>query len=286
MAELLSIVIVNYNTRDLLLECLASIYHSAEVDKLTDDLECIVIDNVSSDGSVEAVRARFLNVRLVANAQNRYFSAAYTQGIELAGGKYVLALNPDTIVQGHTLSQLINQMDSNPSIGAATTTMFFPSGEIQRNGSQSVTFAYLILNYTFLGKLFAGSKREWNERLWYADWDRKTQRPVGVLPGSCIIARKEIWKAIGGFDARMVQYFSDDYASHAIRQLGKQTVYLVSDGIIHHEGASAKQVSVWALRIYIHDLLVYTRLAFGRPAQWLLALLVMPTWFVQRLRAR
>src|SRR5262245_11463779 len=99
----LSIVVVNYNTRQLLLACLESIYASADRDNLTDLIECIVIDNNSSDDSLDAVRKAFPQVSLIANQGNRYFSAAYTQGIELASGRYILALNPDTEVQGRTL---------------------------------------------------------------------------------------------------------------------------------------------------------------------------------------
>src|SRR5215813_7565038 len=141
---LLSVVVVSYNTRELLIDCLASIYRSAVADNLSDKLECIVIDNVSSDGSVESVRMNFPRVSVVVNKQNRYFSAAYSQGIQMATGRYVLALNPDTVVQGHTLFQLVNRLDADPTIGAATTTMFFPDGRLQRNGSQSVSFLYLI----------------------------------------------------------------------------------------------------------------------------------------------
>jgi GT2 family glycosyltransferase len=276
----LSIVIVNYNTRQLLLDCLASIYRTAQAISI----ECIVIDNASSDGAVEAVRALFPQVRVVANTQNKYFSAAYTQGIELATGSYVLVINPDTLVQGQMLTQLVQQMDQQPEIGAATTTMYFPDGRLQRNGSETVTFGYLLLQYTFLGKLLPDAVRSINERLWYTDWDRTSQREIGILPGSCIIAPKPIWMKVGGFDARMLMYFSDDYLSRAIRAFGKQTMYLVSDGLIHYEGASAKQISARALLLYLRDLLVYTRLVFGRPAQIMLALLLLPTWIVQHLK--
>ena len=79
-------------------------------------------------------------------------------------------------------------------------------------------------------------------------------------------------------------YFSDDYVSRGVRRLGKQTVFLVSDGITHYEGASSKQISAWVLRTYLCDLLVYTGLVFGRPAQTILAVLLVPTWIVQRLK--
>lgn len=113
-----------------------------------------MLDNASYDGSAQAVAARFPQVRFVQNAENGYFSAAYTQGIQLAQADYVLALNPDMQVRGATLQRLLSALQADPSIGAATTTMYFPDGRLQRNGSRFPTFGYLVLNYTFIGKLY------------------------------------------------------------------------------------------------------------------------------------
>jgi GT2 family glycosyltransferase len=282
----LSIVIVNYNTCNLLLDLLESIYTNPNHSFL--QFECIVIDNASSDGSAAEIPARYPQVRFVANAQNRFFSAAYTQGIQQAEGRYILAINPDMVVEGNTLAQLVQQMDADSTIGAATTTMHSRDGELQRNGSRFVTLNYLLLQYTFWGKLLPQRFRAARDWLWYADWDRTSRRAIDVLPGCCIIASRETWAAVGGFDDRMLIYFSDDYVSRAVQRLGKQTVYLVSDGIIHYEGASTRIRRVLTprfLRIYFHDLLVYTRLIFGRPTQVMLAILLIPTWIVQRLKA-
>lgn len=277
----LSVVIVNYKTRQLTLDCLGSVFRTAN----GLNLEGIVVDNASDDGLFDVLRVQFPHVKRIANAENRYFSAAYNQGIALARGRYVIVLNSDMVVQGNTLAQLVRQLDADPSIGAATTPLFFADGRLQRNGSQTVTFGYLLLNYTFLGKLFPARKQTLDSWLWYADWDRTTRRAIGVLPGSCIIAPKTVWQAVGSFDERMPMYFSDDYLSRAVRKLGKQTEYLVSDGIIHYEGSSARRIKARALRLYMHDLLVYTRLVFGRAAQITLGVLMIPTWIVLRIKA-
>lgn len=282
----LSLVIVNYRTCDLLLALLESIYANACGLRL----ECLVLDNASYDGSAQAVTARFPQVRFVQNAVNRYFSAAYTQGIQLAQSAYILVLNPDMEVRGATLQQLLGALQADPSIGAATTTMYHADGRLQRNGSRFATFGYLLLNYTFLGKLYRLLlPRAWQalqDWFWYADWDRRTARLIDVLPGSAIIARREVWQAAGYFDARLKMYFSDDYFSWRVQALGLQTLYLPSDGILHYEGASAKQVNARALSFYMRDLIVYTSLVHGKPAAALLALLLTPTWLVQRLKAR
>src|SRR5688572_21931478 len=112
-----SIVIVNHNTRKMLLECLDSIFGRTQ----TVNYEAIVVDNESSDGSVEAVQTQFPQVKLIVNPIGRYFSAGNNQGIAIAQGRYIFALNPDTLVLGDTLGQLVRQMDINPDIGAGTT---------------------------------------------------------------------------------------------------------------------------------------------------------------------
>jgi GT2 family glycosyltransferase len=285
----LSIVIVNYKAKNYLLECLHSLYKTEGATPLT--IECIVIDNASRDGSVDAVREQHPQVRLTANSENLYFSRAYTQGLQQASGRYALVLNPDMIVEGDTLAQLVKQMDADPTIGAATTTMHFPNGELQRNGSRFVTFDYLLFQYTFLGNLLPKQLQNYRRWLWYAEWDRTTPHDIDILPGSCIIATRETWQLAGGFNNQMLIYFSDDYVSWTVqRKLGKRTTYLVSDGIIHYEGASTQQktkrkLTARYLRVYFHDLLVYTRLMFGRAAQGLLLVMVLPTWAVLRLKA-
>ncbi|GAB4545469.1 MAG: hypothetical protein OHK0023_03790 [Anaerolineae bacterium] len=287
MLPQLSIVVVNYRTKALLLELLQSIF-AADNGSLA--VEVIVIDNASGDDSEISVKQSYPQVKYYANSQNRYFSAAYTQGIQAACGEYVLVLNPDMVVRGKALLQLIEKMREDATIGAATTTTYFPEGSLQRNGSRFTSFGYLVWNYTLLGKLLSllwpARMKQMQADVWYADWDRTSDREVDVLPGCAIIARREVWLACGAFDTRMLMYFSDDYFSRQVQSMGKRTVYLVSDGIVHYEGQSAKQVSAWALRVYLRDLLVYTRLVWGRIAQVTLGILLIPTWVVQRLKAR
>ena len=161
----LSVVIVNYNTRQMTLDCLASIMTAAA------DLhvELILIDNASTDGSVAAIREAFPAAVVIVNQHNVYFSAACNQGLMAARGRYALLLNPDTVVQPGTLGQLVTYMDTNAQVGAATTTMRFPNGTLQRNGSQPAGFSYLAVHYTWLGKLFPRWRQALNNDLWYGD---------------------------------------------------------------------------------------------------------------------
>ena len=283
----LSIVIVNYNTRQLLLECLESIF--GRVQQVS--YEVIVVDNASADGSAEAVRAQFPDVVVIANTTGRYFAGGNNQGIKVAQGRYVLALNPDTLVLGDTLAQLVHHLDTHPDIGAATTIQYTADMQVLPNASRQVTYGYLLFQYTFLGKLFPGRLQAYRDWLWYAGWDRTTERDVGVMPGSCIIASQETWRSVQGFNEALLMYFTEDQLSGAVQRLGKRTVYLVTDGIVHYEGASTfhqetRTRTARSLNLYFHDLLAYTRLVFSRPAQVFLSLMIMPTWIFQRLMAR
>jgi GT2 family glycosyltransferase len=283
----LSVVIVNHNTRKLVLECLDSMFGRPQ--SIT--YEVVVVDNESSDGSVEAVREQYPQVKLIANPVGRFFSAGTNQGIAIAEGRYILALNPDTLVLGDTLGQLVRQMDANPDIGAATTLQYLPGKQLITNGSRQVTYRYLLYQYTFLGKLFPSQLEALRNWLWYKGWERTTQQDVGVLAGSCLIAARETWKTVGGFPEKLPFYFTEDYVTMKVAQLGKRTVHLVTDGIIHYEGATTfvagkRKLTRRYLNAYLRNLLTYTDMVFGRPAQFLLAALIAPTWIVQWLRAK
>jgi len=293
----LSLVIVHYRTPALLLTCLQSVIDHA--DDLV--LEVIVVDNNSNDGTVDKVRAQFPRVMLIASSVNYFFSEGNNIGIRSATGRYVLVLNPDMEIRGGALKQLVAAMDSDPdpaSLGAVSTSMYFPDGTLQRNCSDTHSYSYLVLNYTFLGKLLPNTLARLNRTLWYADWDRATARDVAILPGSCICATSARWQEIGGFNPAMPMYFSDSYACDLWRDQGLRLRYVITDGIIHHEGSAtrdelpsttahaqkAKRYRPFALTMYLRDLITYTRLRFGLVRAAILGVLLIPTYLVQRFR--
>lgn len=298
----LSIVIVHYRTPALLLTCLQSIADHAE--GVT--LQVIVVDNASGDGTPDLVRQQFPYVHLIDSAINHYFSAGNNIGIRAATGRYILVMNPDMELRGAVLRQLVAALDAEPDpamLGAISTALYFPDGRLQRNCSSAHSYHYLLINYTFLSKLLPHLARKLNDALWYADWDRMTDRAVEVLPGACICAPAMRWHELGGFDARMPMYFSDSAICDTWRTRGLRLRYVMTDGMIHHEGAATrdsvadidknialpivprKRYRAFALRMYLRDLITYTRLRFGRLPALLLAVLLIPTWILQRLRA-
>jgi len=164
----LSIVIVNWNVRDLLRRCL----HSILADSHTCPLEIIVVDNGSSDGSVEMVQAEFPDIHLIANAENRGFPAANNQGLAVAQGRYALLLNPDTEVVGDALATLVAFADAHPDVGMVGPQLLYPDGSIQSSRRRFPTLATGFFESTWLEKY---APRRLLERYECLD------RPAGVV---------------------------------------------------------------------------------------------------------
>ncbi len=285
----LSIVIVNYNTCAPLRLCLESI----ERERGTLALETLVIDNGSADGSTQmiheiATQAPGANIRLIEPGHNTWFSGGNNLGVQQASSDYVLLLNPDTIVQPAMLQTMLAYLREHEQVGAISCRMTFPDGRLQRTCSRQPRYIDLLLGYTFLGALFVGWRNRRRAQMWYADWQRDSEKSVEVLPGSCIMAPRQLLNAVGTFSTDYRLYFVEDDMCPRIRALGYD-VRLVPDALVsHEEHASVKQVQRLASHIYFDDLLVFCRKHYGGARAALLYALMAPTRLLmdiaQRLR--
>jgi N-acetylglucosaminyl-diphospho-decaprenol L-rhamnosyltransferase len=269
----LSVVICNYNTRDVLAGALESLQAT-----LTDLAhEIIVVDNASKDGSAAMVRERFPGVKIIESGANFWFTGGNNSGMRAAHGDYVWILNPDVIIHPHAAQIMIAYLDAHPTAGAVTCRMIFRDGTLQRNGSRLATYSDLLLGYTFLGVLF----KPWRDRrrriMWYADWDRASDRSIEVAPGSNLLVRRAILDQIDYFDEQLKLYFTEDDICYRIRHTGHEVVYVTGATIVHDEHASTSQVQRLATHVYFNDLVAFTRKYYGRPRARLLAALIMPT---------
>ncbi len=281
----LSVVIVNYNTRDYLRNCLASI------DAQRGDLavEVIVVDNGSKDGSAAMVRSEFPRVTLIEPGENTWFTGGNNLGVSRSQGEYVLLLNADTLVQPTMLPQMIAYLRAHPTVGALTCQQCsFDGDDILRICSRVPGYLDLLLGYTFLGVIFAPVRDRRRARMWYADWGRDTSRAVEVIPGSCILAPRALLAQLGTFDTRLRLYFPEDDLCRRIRQAGYEVHFLAEARLLHEEHASTRQAQRLASRVYFDDLIAFARKWHGAAAARLLWLLVIPTrWAMdaaQRLR--
>lgn len=220
----ISIVIVSYNTADLIGSCLDSILSNDDL-----SIEIFVVDNASNDGSVALVKRKYPTVQVIENVKNRGFAAANNQVLPQCKGKYIFFLNPDTEVVSDTFSKAISFMNTNPRVGLAGTKIINPDGTLQ----WSVSYKY------------PGQKYTTNE---LSDLPGK----IACVLGASMIARSELIKKIGGFDEDFFLYGEDQDLCLRIRRLGYEIGYVDSATIVHLGGQSEKDSlpsEVWKKKI-------------------------------------
>ncbi|MBZ0293871.1 MAG: hypothetical protein K8L99_15000, partial [Anaerolineae bacterium] len=191
---------------------------------------------------------------------------------------YVLLLNPDTRPQPGALALLVGFLDANPDYAGATIQLRYPDGKIQQTCSRIPTFSYLLANHTPLGWLRPGWRARLNAHQWYADWARDSDRDVEVLPGSCLLMRRDDLR----LNADLRLYFPED--DLAQRYKGAKFRFLSGGYIIHDEKSVTRS---WvATRTYFRDLLVYARRDYGWGGWLLLMLGSRPLLWGMALKAR
>ncbi len=269
----LSIVIVNYNTREPLRRCLASI--AAQQDDLS--VQTIVVDNASHDGSAEMVRAEFPDVQLIQPGRNTWFTGGNNLGLDAAQGQYTLVLNPDTVIRSGTLGAMVNYLRDHPAVGAVACRQEFPDGQTIQNASRFPRYPDLLLGYTFLGVLLFPWRNRRRAAMWYEGWDRMSTRAVEVVPDSAVMLSTALFRQLGGFDEAFKLYFTEDDLCRRILRAGYEIHFLAEAVIEHEEHASTRQVQRLASAVYFDDLLTYTRKYYGSAAALFLRALVGPT---------
>ena len=202
--RVVSIVIVSFNTVRELLACLASIERSAR----SLPHEVILVDNASADGTVEAVRARFPAVRLIANDANVGFPKANNQALPLVRGEYVLFLNPDSGVEPGTLDRMVAQLEGFPERAAVGPRVRKASEFMSPNCARRLpTWWTEFCDLSWLARIFPRSRLlAWK---YYAGWDGKTDRDVECLLGAAMLCRSAQVRALGGFDESVPLYLDD-----------------------------------------------------------------------------
>lgn len=278
----LSIIIVNYNTREPLRRCLDSI--RAHRGALA--VETIVVDNGSRDGSPELVRSRAPDVKLIEPGYNSWFTGGNNIGLRAAAAPYVFILNPDTVLLEGTLQTLLAYLRANPRAGALTCRMAFPDGRLQQTCSRLPAYPDLLLGYTFLGLLLAPLRDRRRRAMWYTGWQRDSTRAVEVIPDSALMAPRDLLQELGGFDETLKLYFTEDDICRRISEAGYGVFFVAGAALLHEEHASVSQVQRLASRVYFEDLLIFCRKYHGRAGALLLQALMLPTQWAMALAQR
>ena len=232
----LSIIIVSWNVSRELLNCLRSIMEN----RPSHSYEIIVIDNASTDGTIDAVQNEFPEVKLIINKENRGFAAANNIGIEQSKGEYILFLNPDTVIHPNSLDKLITFMDINESIGVCGPKLLNLDGSPQQSVRRIPSFRAALHRHTafkFLG-IFKGQYRRWIMK----DLDYNSQSDVDQVMGAAMMTRKSILEQVGPMDEDFFMYYEEVDLCYRIKQAGFRIVFIPEVEITHLGGCSAGQI--------------------------------------------
>lgn len=245
----LSIIIVNWNTRQLLAECLDSIYASPPDRKF----EIWVVDNNSKDGSQTMLREMYPRVNLIANSCNPGFARANNQAIGQCTGDNILLLNPDTVVKPGALRHLIEFFDEHPEAGAAGPRLINSDGSLQISAYPQPTL------WRELWRLFhIDNFHHW--ALYPMDeWDQDTPRQVDVLMGACLLIRRKVLDQIGLFDEDYFMYSEEVDLCCRVRKAGWWIYWLPRAVVVHYGGQSTDQVAAEMFLHLYHGKILYFR---------------------------
>ena len=227
-----SVIIVSYNTREMTLACLASVYAQT-----TGDFEVVVVDNASSDGSAEVIRARFPQVTLLAESVNHGFAAAHHVAVPQCRAPWLLLLNPDTVVLDGALDRLMAFRRARPGAGIWGGRTVFADGSLNPTSCwRRQTLWSLFCRASGLAVVFSGSKLFNPEA--YPGWARDCEREVDIVTGCLFLIARETWDRLGGFDPVFVMYGEEADLCLRAKRIGLRPAITPEAVIIHHGGAS------------------------------------------------
>lgn len=250
----LSIIIVNYNVK----EFLQNLIHSIEKAAVNLTKEIIIIDNASDDGSVEFIKDKLPQVKLIANKTNLGFGKANNIGLKQATGKYLLLINPDTIVAEDTFEKMISFFESDKAVGLAGCKILNPDGTFQLACKRSFPGPWTsFTKVTGLSTLFPRSKIFARYNLTYLDENQTYE--VDAISGSFMMMRKEVYEKVGGFDEQFFMYGEDLDLCYRIQKAGYKVFYVHSTQIIHYKGESTKRSSFDETRVFYNAMHLFVK---------------------------
>jgi N-acetylglucosaminyl-diphospho-decaprenol L-rhamnosyltransferase len=271
----LSIVIVNWNTRDLLAECLASIYEYPPADPF----EVLVVDNASTDGSVDMLRRRFPTVRALANSENIGFARGNNQAMRARAGAHVLMLNSDARVLPGTVANLLDCLARHPEAGVVGGKLLNPDGSFQASGNRFPSLASEVLLLTGVARWIYSPYFPS-----YAPWESRVTRTCDWVGGACLLARGSTVDRVGPLDESYAMYVEEVDWCYRMRAVGWKVMYCAEAPVIHHGGASARRRSVGQLQRLYTSKAQFLRRTSGRRSADAFRMSVRAVALVQALR--
>ena len=285
----LSVIIVNYNVKHFLEQCLNSVFNSSK--KI--EVEVFVVDNHSVDGSCQMVKEKFQNVYLIENKENLGFSKANNQAIKIAKSEYVLLLNPDTVVEESTFEKIIEFMDSNAQAGGLGVKMIDGKGSFLPESKRGLPTPSVAFYKIFgISKIFPKSKTFNRYHLGFLNKEKIHE--IEILSGAFMLLRKKALDKIGLLDETFFMYGEDIDISYRLILGGYKNYYFPETTIIHYKGESTKKGSINYVRMFYNAMAIFAHKHFSKGnanfftffitiAIWLRALFAIITRFIKNI---
>lgn len=253
-----SVIIVNYNVREYLANALGSLRPALKGIRS----EIIVVDNASTDGSVAMLRQSFPRVRLITSPENLGFARANNLALREARGRYLLFLNPDTVVQEDTVRVMRDHLDAHPDVGLAGCKILNPDGTFQLAARRSFPTPWVAASRLLgLSLLFPQSRLFGRYNLTYLDPDASYD--VDAVSGSFMFVRREAIEAVGGLDERFFMYGEDLDWCYRIGKAGWKVRYVHRTAIIHYKGESTRRSSIDELGTFYRAMQIFVEKHYG-----------------------
>ena len=265
----LSIVIVNYNVQHFLEQCLHSVFAATK----NVVAEIWVVDNNSVDGSVEMVKEKFPQVKLIASKENLGFSKGNNLAIKKSIGEYILLLNPDTLVEEDTFEKVINFMDKTPKSGGLGVKMVDGKGIFLPESKRSLPTPEVAFHKIFgLSSIFPKSKKFGKYHCGYLD--KNENHEIEILSGAFMLMRKEALDKVGLLDESFFMYGEDIDLSYRLIKGGYKNYYFSDTRIIHYKGESTKKSSVNYVFVFYNAMIIFAKKHFSQKNASLFSFLI------------
>ncbi len=261
----LSIVILNYNTVNLLRLCLRNLLNLP----LDFPYEIIVVDNASKDGSLKMMREKFPQIKVITSSKNIGHARGNNLGLKVAQGKYILILNTDIIfTRASDFQKIFQFLDSHPEVALLGPKLLNGDGTIQASSFRPYRWVTPIYRRTPLGRMKFARADLSRHLMW--DFDRQSDRPVDWILGACMFIRQDFVEKFGGFNEKLFLYFADYELCDRVRAQGYQVYYLADTKIIHYHKRESAHGSVWSglgslfnyvTRVHLIDWLKYLKIS-------------------------
>lgn len=282
----LSVCIVNWNGGDFLRFCVGSIYDGSGCL----DLEVIIVDNGSTDGSAAEIGRLFPEATIIEHGQNEGFAAANNIAIDRSRGRYLLFLNPDTVADPGSIERMVSFLDEEREIGVLGCKLYHPiTGTVESSARSNPDPLPLFWNLIYLDRFFPSSPVFGRYRMSYRSENER--REVDWVTGACMLARREAVETVGGFDSRFFMYCEDIDICYRIKANKWKVYYLPEAKVGHYRGRSSEQLkgeregalSVWGAGQYARSIIRFYRKHYGGTRTVLLRVMLIITSILKAL---